>query len=522
MVLLTSFCAMLAFPAIASQPNIVLIYVDDWGWNGTPIQMDERMQNSGMPGIIEMPHVEKLAEDGIVFRNAYGSPQCSPARASVLTGQSNPHNGYTVFMNGSDYYDSDSRFAQFPIVPNGSDSTLDPETVTIPEALAELGYVSALYGKWHNRGNPEDEFGVGNAPTPPAGIDGSDQANKPGQTIAGTSLDGITDPKLMSWITDRGLAFMEQQVADGKPFFLMLSHYAMHEGRECFPESRARFQNIPEIVAYNKGKTDPAEISRRQDPAVWLGMAYELDLKIGEVMQKLEDLGVADNTYIVVVSDNGYRESFFDELFNLPQPLHAHKWWLWQGGIRVPMIVTGPGIEAGSRCTANVVNYDFLPTFYEWGGGDPETLTDIDGISLAGLLEGESASEDFLNRSLYFHYPHYRDNMPHSVIVKGQEKVVYFYDTPVLHPDWEPIMYFDLSNDVGEYNNIFPQNPERAQVLYEDLSNYLALVGARIPRVPNPDYDPAAYEADRDHDNRILRGAFIGTREPEPDEKKTP
>jgi hypothetical protein len=108
--------------------------------------------------------------------------------------------------------------------------------------------------------------------------------------------------------------------------------------------------------------------------------------------------------------------------------------------------------------------------------------------------------------------------MPHSAMVRGLEKVVYFYETPVTHPGWEPIMYFDLASDPGEFHNRYPENAERAQDLYNDLSSYLQRVGARIPQVPNPDYDPAVYESAKEYEYRMSRGPFVGTREPEEDE----
>ena len=182
------------------------------------------------------------------------------------------------------------------------------------------------------------------------------------------------------------------------------------------------------------------------------------------------------------------------------------------------MVAEGPGIAANSQCTANVVNYDFLPTFVDWAGGDTNDLQDLDGISLAGLMEGEAPSDDFLNRSLYFHYPHYRTSMPFSVMVKGHEKVVYFYETPVRFPAWEPIMYFDIGSDPGEYHNIYPENPARAEALYADMSNYLASVGARIPLVPNPSYDFNLYTNDSSYAIRVQWGPFIGTRATESDE----
>lgn len=501
------------------RPNIVLIYVDDWPWCGTPMRMDPRMRNSAMPNL-EMPNLEVLARQGMTFRNSYGSPQCSPARAALQTGQSNARNGYTIEMNGDglNYYDQNSLnggiYSQFPVLANGSDENLRSNAVTIAQALAPYGYRSALFGKWHLNDDPT----IHGYYAPDGNTD-----PKSGNTIPDTqtTLDGITDPKKMNNITTNGLAFMQQAVTDGVPFFLELSHYAMHDGHECFPSSRARYQNLSGVVAYNNGQTNPANINRKNDPAVWLGMAYDLDKKIGEVMQKLVDLGITNNTYVVCQGDNGYREDFYNNLSGLTnQPLHGGKWWVWQAGIRVPMFAAGPGIPTNSVTTVNVVNYDFFPTFLDWAGGDPTLMTNLDGKSLTGLMKGQTPSAELLNRSLYFHMPHYRMEIPQSAIIKGHYKLVYCYETTVIHPGWEPIMLFDLNNDAGEYINIFPQNPALAQSLYADMTNYLTSVGARFPLVPNPNYNPTAESADTTVTGRqrLMWGPFLGTRTNEVDE----
>lgn len=149
--------------------------------------------------------------------------------------------------------------------------------------------------------------------------------------------------------------------------------------------------------------------------------------------------------------------------------------FLWQGGIRVPMIVKGTDIRAGSVSTANVVTYDLLPTFFEWAGGEPTDLTDVDGVSLKGLLEGEAPTQAFLNRSLYFHYPHYRAAIPLSVVIKGDHKLIYSYDATIRTDISvsDPRMLFDLATDPGEFHNITPSNVDLATSLYADLDQYL-------------------------------------------------
>ena len=479
------------------KPNIILIFVDDWAWNGTPIRMNDEIENSAMP-VLRMPNLQTMARNGMKFRNAYsGAPQCSPSRVALQTGQSSPRNGFTVFMNarGSDYYDPNTAYSQFPVIACVSDMTIDADAVTIPEALNPLGYVCAHFGKWHMRGDPSDE-GY-------AYHDGPTTNNEGNELITG-------DPKRMFSLTAKSVNFMHEQGDAGHPFYLQISHWAMHEWRECLPETREKYAALPEILEYYRSVGETAQtINYKQDPATWMGMGDNLDDCIGSVMQAIQDLGIEDNTYLLMTTDNGYREPYYP----LPQPLHGAKWWLWQGGIRVPMVVTGPGIPAGSVSETYVVNYDFLPTFVEWAGGDPDALVNIDGKSLAGILRGEKPPPELLHRNLYFHYPHYRTSMPHSTMIsEGKWKVMHFYEAP------DVPMLFDLVNDRGEVHNIASEQPVKQDLLFREMMNYLDQVEARIPK-ENPDYDPAVYEAASEYDIRVQWGPFSGERPLEDDER---
>jgi arylsulfatase A len=489
----------------AEKPNIVLLFIDDWAWNGSPIRMDDDRPNSQMP-VAEMPHLKRLAREGMKFRNAYsGAPQCSPSRVCLQTGKSAARSGYTVFLGQTKdpYYDTRNQYQKLPLVPNVSDLSIDADAETIPEALRPLGYVSAHVGKWHMGGDPGEEGYV---------LHDGDTNNDPGNTIGKVARQpkDLTDPKLMFSTTERAIGFIEEQAKAGSPFYLQISHYAMHEGRECLNATREKYVQHPAVQAYYEKAGKTAEtINRKQDPAIWLGMLEDLDDRIGAVLDKLEELGIEDNTYVIVVSDNGYRHSFFPRL---TQPLHATKWWVWQGGIRVPMIVVGPDVKAGALFDANVVNYDFLPTFVEWAGGNPKDLEDIDGVSLAGYMRGEPADDAFKNRYLYFHYPHYRTTMPHSAIVSGTRKVMHFYERP------EVPMLFDLDADEGEVKNIATQRPEEHQALYDEMMRYFEQVEARLPKV-NPDYDSEFYQQTAEYEKRMTWGPFEGKRALDEDEK---
>ncbi|MFC2115080.1 sulfatase-like hydrolase/transferase [Bacteroidota bacterium] len=502
---------------VEEKPNIVLIYVDDWAWNGSPIAMDDNMENSRMP-IMQMPNVEKLAEEGMKFRNAYGSPQCSPARVCIQTGQSTPRNGFTVYQGKSEdpYYQINEEYKYFPLVPNVADFEIDEDALTIAEVLKPLGYASAHIGKWHMRGDPGEEGYIVH--------DGATD-NNPGNTLKANLEPGeptptrlpkdMSDPKLMFSVTEKAIGFIEDQVKTGNPFYLQISHYAMHSGRECLHVTRQKYVNHPLVQAwYKENNKDPETVRRKDDPANWLAMGEDLDGRIGEVLDKLEELGIEDNTYVIMVADNGYRHEELGLTPGLTQPLHARKWWVWDGGIRVPMIVKGPGIKSGSIFTANVVNYDFLPTFVDWAGGDSEELLSIDGVSLADFMAGEKPDEAFLNRNLYFHYPHYRTSVPHSAIISGSTKVMHFYE----HPDIP--MLFDISQDPGEVSNIAKQKPETHQKLYDEMMSYFDEVGALFPKV-NPNYNPEEYRKERKTRERLQWGPFEGDRPLEDDEINT-
>lgn len=482
------------------KPNIVLLFIDDWAWNGTPTLMDESMPNSKMP-LLQMPNLDKLASQGMKFRNAYsGAPQCSPSRVALQTGQSSARNGFTVYMNngGSDYYNQNKAYSQFPVIPCVSDQTIDEDAVTIPEALKPLGYVSAHIGKWHMRGSPKDEGYILH--------DGATTNKEGNQKIQG-------DPKLMFSNTEKAIDFMENQVKAKQPFYLQISHYAMHAGFECLPETREKYARMPEIQKYYKKIGETAESIERghRDPATWLGMAEDLDGRIGAVLNKIKELGIEENTYVILTADNGYRHFFYRDL-GQPQPLHSGKWWVWQGGLRVAMLAKGPGIKPGAVCTDNVINYDFLPTFVDWAGGNSKELKNIDGVSLAGLMSGEKTTEEFRNRYLYFHYPHYRTSMPHSAIVSGTKKVIHFYERPDIP------MLFDLAADEGEIKNLAEEKTQEHKKMFDEMMHYFDEMGARMPK-SNPEFNPEIYKKANGKTDRELWGPFKGVRPLEDDEK---
>ena len=491
--------------AKSERPNIVLLLIDDWAWYGSSIPMDEGMSNSRMP-IIQMPNLEQLASEGMKFRNAYsGAPQCAPSRVCIQTGQSSARSGFTLVLgkNMPEYYDTRKQYRNLPVVPNVSDESIDSDAFTIPEALKPLGYVSAISANGICIATPVRRVISRMMVIPTINREARfEQLKRLPETH--------DDPKLMFSMTAKSVQFMREQVANATPFYLQVSHYANHAFHECRPATREKYIDHPDVQAwYKKNRVTADTVNYKQDPAVFLGMLDDLDVCIGSVLDEIKSLGIEDNTYVVVVSDNGYRHKFFP---GEGQPFHGHKWWVWNGGLRVPMIVRGPGIESGSKFDANVVHYDFLPTFVEWAGGDPQSLNDIDGVSLAGYLRGKKPDPAFVNRNLYFHVPHYRETLPSSAIVSGTNKVMHFYERPDIP------MLFDLKTSEGEVVNIVRQKPKRHEAMLKDLMVYLEKVGGRLPK-DNPDYDPEVYRNLKNYEQRMAWGPFEGRRPLAEDEK---
>lgn len=497
-VLLLMLAAWGQVKAKSERPNIVLLLIDDWAWYGSSIPMDESMSNSKMP-IIKMPNLERLRKEGMKFRNAFaGAPQCAPSRVCIQTGKTSARSGFTLVLgkNDEEYFDTRKQYQKLPLVPNVSDGSIDEDALTIPEALKPLGYASAHLGKWHMYSDPGAEGYL---------VHDGDTDNKPGSTISKLKRLPAThdDPKLMFSMTDKSIDFMRDQVAKKTPFYLQVSHYANHAFHECRPETREKYVNHPDVQAwYKKYKKTADTVNYKQDPAVFLGMLDDLDVCIGKVFDEIKRLGIEDHTYVVVVSDNGYRHKFFP---GEKQPFHGAKWWLWQGGLRIPMVVKGPDIKAGSTFDANVIHYDFLPTFVEWAGGDAKALKEIDGVSLAGYMRGQKPDRAFIDRYLYFHVPHYRETLPSSAIVSGSTKVIHFYEKPDIP------MLFNLAAHEGEVGNIANLKPEEHQRLFDEMTRYLEEVGARVPKV-NPDYDPAHYKMIKNYEQRMAWGPFKGKR----------
>ena len=448
---------LVAEPILAntSPPNIVMILVDDQGWTGTSVQMDPSEPNS-VSDFYQTPNIERLAEQGMRFSSAYASaPNCSPTRAAIQTGKSpaqlhmtdipGPTLGAPFFSSG--WYQSN--YTGRATSPPGPRRELSRNDITIGEwiKMANPDYVTAHFGKWHlAAGGPGDH--------------GYDFHDGPNQNAHGDSDDPM-DPKRIFSVTQRANEFMVDRVVADKPFFIQISHYAVHTEIQTLQDTNYKYAHL-----------DPG---RRHTATKYAAMTENLDTGVGMLLNKIDELGIADNTYVIYVSDNGAEKEPSNNF-----PLVKNKASLWEGGIRVPMVVRGPNIHANSISDVPVTTTDLFPTISDLLGANTPLPEGLEGGSLRDVLENDGAG--MVARSteaLFWHFPHYRfagGPSPHSAVRSGDYKLIKLYETGEL-------MLFNLAEDIREkeFNNLADVEPERRDRLHQMLNDWLDQVDGSIP-----------------------------------------
>jgi arylsulfatase A-like enzyme len=305
-------------------------------------------------------------------------------------------------------------------------------------------YVTAHFGKWHVREKP--------------GALGYDVFDGVSGNAGGNSSDP-EDPKLIFSLTAKGNDFMEDQVAAGKPFLLQISHYANHLKYQARPETKAKYE-----TEYSSNAT------KYQNSPLWAAMNEDLDTGIGMTLAKIEKLGIADNTYVIFTSDNGYegklcqKSPVEERVFYKAYPLISHKYTINEGGLRVPFIVRGPGIPAGVKSQTRVVGHDIFPTILDMIGHKDHIPASVDGASLwAHLRSGGKENVDRKDPYLVFRYT--RDARD-VCIIQDDFKLLKELSTGKMH-------LWDLKNDLGERKNLIKQQPEKAHKMYAALTSHL-------------------------------------------------
>jgi len=431
-------------------PSFVFILVDDMGWTGLSVPADDGVPES-MSDFYQTPRIAELALQGMRFTDAYApSPMCTPSRASLLTGKS------PAQLRMTTPGPSDGQPADRKMIPPRHVDALPAEETTVAEVLQRYGYATAHLGKWHLYGGGPGCHGF-DRHDGETGNDGPGEYDDP-------------NPKDIFGITRRAISFMERQVLACKPFYLQLSHYAVHEPTKALVASKAACAEMPGGARHHR--VDYAAMSR------------DLDTGVGMVLDRIDSLGIAANTYVVFMSDNGAasRPGYAEN-----HPLSGGKATLWEGGIRVPLMIRGPGVKPGGFCRQRVVGHDLFPTFCQLAHVSSALPETVEGMSLVPLLLEEAGQTAFRRdqQEIVFHFPHYAKGprqTPQSAILSGNFKLIRFYETGEER-------LFDLAQDIGEQHDLGPQMPERAAALAARLDAHLVRIAAQMP-TPNPDYDP--------------------------------
>jgi len=456
----------------ARRPNIVFILADDMGW------MDSTAYGSRY---YDTPNIARLARRGMLFTDAYAAnPLCSPTRASILTGKYPARLGITT---PACHLPPPAEFHPYPKSGPPSQPLLVPQSrrflplgeVTIAEALRQAGYHTAFMGKWH-LGAPSKfwpkaqgfdvDLGAPN-PGPPSYFSPYRLKNFP---------DGPKGKYVTDDLTDRALDYIEAH--RDKPFFLCLWHFSVH----------APFQAKPHYIERYRPRKDPLG---RQDCPTMAAMLKSLDDSVGRVLDKLDELGIADETLLVFFSDNGGNmySRVDDTTPTNNAPLRGGKATIYEGGTRVPLVVAWPGVvRPGSRCSTVVTSVDFYPTLLEVAGVPPPKGQVLDGESIRPLLDG---SGRLRREAIFCHFPHRvpaTGAVPSAYVRKGRWKLIRLFNAgPKLEHRYE---LYDLEADIGETKNLADAMPEKVRELDALLEKFIKDTGALVP-IPNPAYDPA-------------------------------
>lgn len=472
----------LASPVVAlcatKQPNIVFIMVDDLGWTD---------MSTGKPNLgngsdyYETPHVDQLAAKGMSFPFAYSNgPNCAPTRASLYSGQYSPRTKCYTVKN------TNRGGKNRQLLGPDNKQYLDLSIVTFAEAIKEVGYSTAHFGKWHAGGHlggglPTEQgfdynIGGNNIGGSVAGFfaksDGSFKVRKGQPAMPNLSANGKSKQWLDDRLTDECLNWMEQ--AKNRPFMVNFCFYAVHSPNSSPPEDKAHFAE--------------KKVGVRHKNQTYAGFVKSYDDNLGRLISYLEKTEdprspgekLIANTVVIFTSDNGgcggWVKPWGDHYTVTTQaPLKNGKGSLYEGGIRVPFIVRWDGhAKADSQNRETVGTIDLYPTIIELAGAKLPTSQVVDGLSLVSLVQNKQSQ---LKRdAFYFHFPAYlaRRQTPASAVRQGDLKLMYWYETQT----WE---MYDVVKDISENNNIIQSHPERAKAMAEKLIAWLKETGADFP-----------------------------------------
>ncbi len=463
--------------ALAGQPstnapaNVIFFFADDLGWT-----------DLGCFGssFYETPNLDRMSKQGAILTNAYAAcPVCSPTRASILTGLWPQRTGITDYIGAAQ---PGSWKRNTTLLPAPYRDRLDLSFLSMAELLKGSGYATFFAGKWHLGPEgfwPEDQgFDINRG-----GIDkgGPYGGNKYFSPYGNPRLaDGPEGEHLPDRLASEAANFMEANKE--KPFLVYFPVYSVHTPLMARDDLKKKYERKGQLLKREDqwGVEGKRKVREVQNHAVYAGMVEAMDLAVGKVLQKLDELGLSDNTIVVFTSDNGGLSTSEGHPTS-NRPLRAGKGWLYEGGIRVPAIVRWPSkIAAGQVIDTPIASPDWMPTIANATGAITKEKTTWDGLNLIPLLAQKQSIPD---RSLYWHYPHYgnQGGRPGGAVRKGSWKLIEWYD------DTSRELY-DLQNDLSEKENLALSHPDRVSELSKLLADWRQSVGAVMPS-PNPRFD---------------------------------
>jgi arylsulfatase A len=494
--------------------NIVFFLVDDLGW---------RDVGSFGSEFYETPNIDRLAQKGIKFTNAYATSHvCSPTRASIMTGK------YPARLNLTDWIGGRRSYTFERLTSPNFLQELPLEETTIAEALRAHGYATAHIGKWHLGEDPHGPLEQGFDMRVPNWNKGWPKAGY----YAPFELDGIEDEP-GQYLTDRLTDYAEEFISEkqNQPFFLYMSHYAVHDPIHGRPDLVEKYRkklasieqsSLPSFVlegnpddphpltneqlaslidqpshqGYQALPERTVKIKQHQDNIHFAAMVESMDESLGRIIDHIDHLGLTDNTLIVFAADNGgmsggnfgranriISEDTLDSAFATSNlPLRGAKGWLYEGGIRVPMVVKWPEkfLDSNRIVEEPIISTDFYPSLLEMAGLPASNDQTLDGVSFVPALKGEA----FDRGPIFWHFPQYSNHgmqSPGGAVRLGDYKLLEYFEK-------NTVQLFNLREDIGEQNDLSLTEPKIREKLIALLHSWRKDVKAQMPQ-QNPNYD---------------------------------
>ncbi len=463
-----------ATKAQKQKPNVLFIFFDDMGWSDLGCYGNDYHLT---------PHIDEIANSGVRFSNSYAaSPVCSPTRASIMTGKDPAHSAVNITNWLGSGSGSEWR-RKTKLIPPVFNKNLPKDQVTLGEAFKSNGYKTFYCGKWHL--GETEEYWPHNM-----GFDinkGGWMKGNPGHYFAPYNNpmleDGPDGEYLPTRLAEETMKFMEdhQKTAPDQPFFIFHSLYLVHTPIEALEPLKEKFrERRKELGIPEDPGLEPEGTYRNRtihNHPEYAAMMYAADSVVGMLNRKLVDLGIDENTIIVLFSDNGGLSVHRNGGPTTNVPLRAGKGWLYEGGIREPLIIKWPSktdLMAGSTLEEPVISHDLYPSLLDMAGLPLLPGQHANGKSFAPLLHGEA----FERGPLFWHYPTYSPvgNTPSSAIREGDWKLIYFFET-------DECELYNLAMDLSEKNDLAATEPERVDAMKKKLFDHLDKIGAKFPEV---------------------------------------